>query len=264
MVNAAAEAKKNEGNAAFKAQDWATAIAKYSEAIAIDASNHVYFSNRSCSAAYAGLHKFQEAAEDAAECIRLNPDFVKAYHRHGVALRGLKKYEEALATLRAGQRVDFNNKDLNKLIQEVEPLLARVEQARRSGMSPAELLKEKGNDAFKQAGFEKAIELYTEAIELCEKQGSALALSCYNNRAACNQQLSNFSAVIRDCTHVLEYDSENQKALLRRALAYEGLERYRLALQDIRALLAINPNIEIANKAQHRLGDYVRKLKEGY
>lgn len=261
MVNAAADAKKNEGNEAFKQQDYPTAVAKYSEAIEIDPTNHVYFSNRS--AANAGWGKFQEAANDAAECIRINPQFVKGYHRHGVALKGLKKYEEALATLRAGQRVDFNNADLNRLVTEIEPLQARAEQAKRSGMNPAELLKERGNDAFKSAAFEKAIELYGEAIEACsDKPGSALALSCYNNRAACNQQLSNFSGVIRDCTHVLEYDEKNQKALLRRALAYEGLERYRLALQDIRALLAINPSIDIANKAQHRLSNYVRQLKQ--
>jgi stress-induced-phosphoprotein 1 len=112
-------------------------------------------------------------------------------------------------------------------------------------MSREELLKEKGNDAFKSAAFEKAIELYTEAIEASPKKDTPLALSCYNNRAACYQQLSNFSGVIRDCTHVLELDPQNQKALLRRGLAYEGLERYRLALQDIRSLLAINPNIEV-------------------
>ncbi|KAG3092984.1 hypothetical protein PI125_g16996 [Phytophthora idaei] len=255
MVNATADAKKNEGNEAFKKQDYPIAVARYTEAIEIDPTNHVYFSNRS--AANAGWGKFQQAADDAAECIRINPQFVKAYHRHGVALKGLKKYDEALATLRAGQRVDFNNADLNRLLTEIEPLQARAEQAKRSGMNPAELLKERGNDAFKSASFEKAIELYGEAIEACsDKPGSALALSCYNNRAACNQQLSNFSGVIRDCTHVLEYDVKNQKALLRRALAYEGLERYRLALQDIRALLAINPSIEIANKAQHRLSNY--------
>lgn len=162
-----------------------------------------------------------------------------------MALKGLEKYEEALATLRVGQRKDFNNRDLNKLITEIEPLQERQEQIRRSGLNPAELLKEKGNDAFKAASFEKAIGHYGEAIEACEDQSSTLALSCYNNRAACNQQLSNFSAVIRDCSHVLEYEPENQKALLRRALAYEGLERYRLALQDIRTLNTINPNIDV-------------------
>ena len=40
------------------------------------------------------------------------------------------------------------------------------------------------------------------------------------------------------------------KALLRHGLAYENLERYRSALEDIRSVLAINPNIEMANSAQ--------------
>jgi tetratricopeptide (TPR) repeat protein len=37
----------------------------------------------------------------------------------------------------------------------------------------------------------------------------------------------------------------NVKALLRRGLALEGLERYRMALADIRAVLAIDPSIEV-------------------
>lgn len=207
--------------------------------------SHAHTYDATHSAAYAGAHKFQEAADDAAKCIAVNPDFVKGYHRHGVALKGLKKYEEALATLRAGQRKDFNNRDLNKLITDIEPLQAQVEAARRSGLNPVELLKEKGNDAFKAASFEAAIGFYSQAIDASSSPSDALTLSCFNNRAACNQQLSNFSAVIRDCTHVLEFEPENQKALLRRALAYEGLERYPLALQDIRALNSINPNIEV-------------------
>lgn len=36
----------SEGNDAFKKADYALAVTKYSEAIAIDASNHVYYSNR--------------------------------------------------------------------------------------------------------------------------------------------------------------------------------------------------------------------------
>ena len=197
------------------------------------------------SAAYALDDQFEEARNDAAKCIALKPDFVKAYHRHGVALKGLKKYHEAMAVLRAGQKIDFNNYDINKLIREIEPLYEESEKIRRSGLSPAEQIKEQGNDAFKKAAFDLAIDLYTKAIKACDNETSALALSCFNNRAACHQQMSNFSAIVGDCTHVLEYEPDNQKALLRRALAYEGLERYRLALQDIRALLSINPNIEV-------------------
>ncbi|ETV95980.1 hypothetical protein H310_10637 [Aphanomyces invadans] len=255
-----AEAKKNEGNEFFKKGKYAEAIEKYTDAINLDPTNHVYFSNRS--AAFLGQHCYQEAADDGAKCVELNPQFVKGYHRYALGLKGIKQYVKALEVLKAGQKIDFDNKDLNKLINEIEPLQAKVEQARRSGLNPSEQLKEQGNDYFKAASFEKAIEVYGEAINACEKDNSPVAIACYNNRAACYQQLSNFSAVIRDCSHVLEYEPENQKALLRRGLAYEGLERYRLALQDIRAVLALNPSIEIANKAQHRLGAAVRSLKE--
>lgn len=259
-MTAAADAKKSEGNEFFKNKDYPNAIAKYTEAIDLDPKGHVYYSNRS--AAYIGWGKYEEAAKDAEKCIELNPSFIKGYHRHGLALKGLKKYEEALKTLRAGNKIDFNNKDLNKLISEIEPLQEQVEQARRSGLSTGELLKEQGNDLFKKAQFERAIETYGEAIQACDKSETKILIACYNNRAACYQQLSNFSGTIEDCTQVLELDPKNQKALLRRGLAYEGLERYRLALQDIRTLLGINPNIDIANRAQHRLGECVRQLKK--
>jgi hypothetical protein len=36
----------SEGNTAFAANEYDSAIEKYTEAIAIDGSNHVYYSNR--------------------------------------------------------------------------------------------------------------------------------------------------------------------------------------------------------------------------
>ena len=38
----------SEGNTAFAAKDYDVAIAKYTEAIGIDGTNHVYYSNRRC------------------------------------------------------------------------------------------------------------------------------------------------------------------------------------------------------------------------
>lgn len=38
----------SEGNEAFKHGKWELAVEKYSEAIALDAKNHVYYSNRRC------------------------------------------------------------------------------------------------------------------------------------------------------------------------------------------------------------------------
>ena len=50
-----AEALKNEGNAAFTAKDYETAVAKFTAAIEADANYHVAYSNRS--AAYSAMGK---------------------------------------------------------------------------------------------------------------------------------------------------------------------------------------------------------------
>lgn len=118
---------------------------------------------------------------------------------------------------------------------------------------------------FKAAKFELALEKYTQVIEKVPyTYGEAmdpLLVSSYNNRAACYQQLGFYRKVTEDCSVVLEHDPRNLKALLRRGLALESLEKFRAALQDIRAVLAIDPSVDMANKAQHRLGAAVRRLR---
>ena len=70
-----------------------------------------------------------------------------------------------------------------------------------------------------------------------------------------------------DCTAVLEIDPENVKALIRRAQAFEGLERYRFALQDVKQVLGMpyhkvgKQNFELCNMMQHRLQRTVNQLK---
>jgi len=51
------------------------AVELYGEAIALDPSNHVYFSNRA--AAFANLKKYQESLTDANKTIELKPDWPK-------------------------------------------------------------------------------------------------------------------------------------------------------------------------------------------
>lgn len=54
----------------------------------------------------------------------------------------------------------------------------------------------------------------------------------YANRAMCYQQQWNPKQVVADCTESLKLVSNNPKALVRRAQAYEGLEKYEDALAD--------------------------------
>lgn len=66
---------KDKGNAFLQAGDIAKAIESYTEAIALDPSNHVFYSNRS--AAYAKDQKYEQALTDAKKCVELKPDWGK-------------------------------------------------------------------------------------------------------------------------------------------------------------------------------------------
>ncbi|KAL4951385.1 hypothetical protein BDW69DRAFT_39632 [Aspergillus filifer] len=96
-----ADALKAEGNKAFSAKDYPTAIDKFTQAIELDSNNHVLYSNRS--AVYAAQQKYEQALTDAEKAIEIKPDWSKGHQRKGAAARGLgdllsahDAYEEAL------------------------------------------------------------------------------------------------------------------------------------------------------------------------
>jgi len=59
---------------------------KFTEAIDIDPSNHVLYSNRSGS--YASLKQFDKALEDATKVTEIKPDWAKGWSRKAAALHG--------------------------------------------------------------------------------------------------------------------------------------------------------------------------------
>lgn len=117
------------GNQAFGAKDFAKAVGHYSEAIRLDASNHVFFSNRSAS--FAGMGNWEKAAADAKECIRLDPTFVKGYYRLATAQIELKEYDAAAATIRQGLGVEANNPQLLKQQRMVQQLKKSAEASEK-------------------------------------------------------------------------------------------------------------------------------------
>jgi len=195
---------------------------------------------------------------DAFDMLRGEIAFHHYYQKAKKALKA-KDFKLAVTMIKDGQKIDFQNEKLKELLPEAERGVEEMEKAARSGMSRDELLKAEGNDLFKVANFDAAIAKYTQALDACSDKNSKVAIGCYNNRAACYQQQSNYSAVIEDTSHVLESDPQNTKALLRRGLAFEGMEKFKLALQDMKALLYIDPRMDVANKAQHRIQSALRR-----
>lgn len=177
----------------------------------------------------------------------------------------------AYKSLDLASRLDAGNPDIEKLMKQVKPKWEQLEAKRKKGLSGPELHKEKGDEMYKNANFEGAIEEYGKCIEALKNSGkgqSELAMKAYSNRAACYKQISNFDGVISDSSAVLEVEPENVKALVRRAQAFEGVERYRFALQDVKTVLSMpfdkvgKVNWDLCNGMQHRLQRTVEQLKK--
>ena len=95
-----AEDEKNAGNEAFKRQKYEEALIHYSKAIALDASNHVYFSNRA--QVYINLRAYDKAIEDSETAIKLDPSFTRAYCRKAMAQYEMEQFEQAEKTIEEG------------------------------------------------------------------------------------------------------------------------------------------------------------------
>jgi len=84
---------KARGNKAIAERDYNTACFCYTKAIELDASNPIYFTNRSM--ALFAANRFEEALKDAIESTSLNPSWAKGYYRAGEALLHMNRLKEA-------------------------------------------------------------------------------------------------------------------------------------------------------------------------
>jgi TPR repeat protein len=103
---------KDQGNAALKNGDPAGAASLYTEAIGLDPTNHILFSNRSC--VRLKLGDSSGALEDAVECIDLQPTFSKGFIRAASASEALGQLGDACRYLQRGLSVDPTNMPLTK------------------------------------------------------------------------------------------------------------------------------------------------------
>jgi stress-induced-phosphoprotein 1 len=173
----------------------------------------------------------------------------------------------AFKTLDMASRLDAGNPDIDAMMKKVRPKYEAQERARKSGLSSTEKYKEEGDTKYKAADFEGAIVDYTKCLKALGDNSKPLAIKCLSNRSACFKQISNFDGTIEDCSGVLEVEPNNVKALVRRSQAFEAVERYKFALQDVKTVLTMpradvgEANFTLCNGMQHRLNKVVAQLK---
>ncbi|CAE7846051.1 TOC64, partial [Symbiodinium microadriaticum] len=135
-----------------------------------------------------------------------------------------------------------------------------ISSTAREAASAASLEKKNaGNDAMKDNDYLRAIELYTEAIDLDPSN-----MMFFNNRAQAYLKVSRFGEAEADSSLVIDANKRlpNLKALFRRALARKGINTVKsltAALEDLSAILKAEPANKEAGKEKLRVNALLAK-----
>uniref|UniRef100_A0ACD5ZV90 Uncharacterized protein n=2 Tax=Avena sativa TaxID=4498 RepID=A0ACD5ZV90_AVESA len=132
--------------------------------------------------------------------------------------------------------------------------------------------KEEGNALFKSGKYARASKRYEKAAKFVDydtsfsedekKLSKQLKITCNLNNAACKLKLKDFKQAEKLCTKVLELDSQNVKALFRRAQAYTQLADLELAEVDIKKALEIDPDNRDVKLTYKTLKEKIKEINK--
>ncbi|XP_058645461.1 small glutamine-rich tetratricopeptide repeat-containing protein beta isoform X2 [Onychostoma macrolepis] len=116
----------------------------------------------------------------------------------------------------------------------------------------AEQLKNEGNNHMKEENYSSAVDCYTKAIELDQRNAVY-----YCNRAAAHSKLGNYTEATGDCERAIAIDSTYSKAYGRMGLALTSMSKYPEAISYFNKALVLDPendtyksNLKIAEQKQ--------------
>lgn len=66
------------------------------------------------------MREWEKSLDDAKECIRLDPEFIKGYYRLATAQLEQKNFDAAEATIKQGMTVDANNSQLSRTLRSIK------------------------------------------------------------------------------------------------------------------------------------------------
>ncbi|XP_073506185.1 tetratricopeptide repeat protein 31 [Phyllobates terribilis] len=105
------------------------ALHYYTEAIRLNPSDYRFLGNRSYS--YERVGRYQEALQDAERSLELHPHFIKGHFRKGKALKGLKRYSEAIIAFQQVLSCDLNRAEAAQEVADCHQKLQELSMAAR-------------------------------------------------------------------------------------------------------------------------------------
>ncbi|XP_077459617.1 mitochondrial import receptor subunit TOM34 [Stigmatopora argus] len=274
---------KQAGNQFFKAGQYGEATRFYSLAIVeLHKSNpknvedlSILHSNRAAS--YLKEGNCSECSKDCNISLELVPFNVKSLLRRAAASEAQERYRQAYVDYKTVLQLDANivaahdgANRMTKALTEADgpawreklptiptvPLAVREKLSRAAPAAAAAggdvsaedarragALKEEGNALVKKGQHAAAADKYTQSILCHDKEPAA-----FTNRALCYLALGRYRDAVGDCDAALALDGVNIKALYRRAQAYKELQNTTACIRDLKELLEVEPGNSAAVK----------------
>lgn len=170
-------------------------------------------------------NSFGKAQDIAIGMLRENSQDPDAMLIRARAFYGMGDTDQALKLLKMCLGLDPDMKAAIKMLRTVQKLTRT---------------KEEGNTAFKAKDYRKAIELWTEAVQVDPKNKDQNA-KILQNRAQAYINLKEYDNAVNDCTEALKLDPSYLKAQKIRAKAHGGAGNWEEAVRDYKAVAETNP-----------------------
>jgi tetratricopeptide (TPR) repeat protein len=124
------------GNAQLQQGDAKQAAVSFTKALQLEPRNAALLSNRS--AAFLKMGRASRALQDADECLRLDPSWLKAHYRRLMALRAIgADADSLLQTARAALLVDATAVEFIDVIRTLDPVAYRAQYAQAAAPAAA-------------------------------------------------------------------------------------------------------------------------------
>lgn len=228
-----AEVEKNAGNEEFKAGHFEAALTHYENAINLDQTNIIYYTNKAT--ALTKLQRIDEAINVCNQAITIGREnrgsaenIAKCYNKIATAELSRNRIEAAIEAF----RLSYDEKDDPVVTKEIKRLTDLIT------INPelAKKCKLQGDEYFNSQDYSKAIQSYSDSIKHGPKDPSS-----YTARAAALLKVAHYESVFEDCDKALKLDPKFYKAVLEKARCYEATKDFQNAYEHYNKVLSLNP-----------------------
>jgi tetratricopeptide (TPR) repeat protein len=157
------------------------------------------------------------------------------------------------------------DKEIRQLEEEIDKILSCSPEEIEGLINESKRHKELGNQYFKEKKYNKALEEYNQAADICPNSQKEDLAIYYNNMAACYVYIGTNDQVATYCTRALDCNPNYVKALVRRAYANEKLGKsftISQAIEDHKKVLELDPDNNNASRNAIRRLELMLKVQQ--